>query len=63
MKNQILNSKINTVKKELKLYENNTCPTCTAPLNSDFHLDIKKEKEEKLDSLCLLNGINIKGRC
>jgi DNA repair exonuclease SbcCD ATPase subunit len=46
-----LNSKINTVKKELKLYENNTCPTCTAPLNSDFHLDIKKEKEEKLDSL------------
>tara|TARA_S200002703_G_C3800266_1_gene247273 strand:+ start:466 stop:2136 length:1671 start_codon:yes stop_codon:yes gene_type:complete len=46
-----LNTKINTVKKELKLYENNTCPTCTAPLNSDFHLDIKKEKEEKLDSL------------
>lgn len=46
-----LNNKINTVKKELKLYENNTCPTCTAPLNSDFHLDIKKEKEEKLDTL------------
>jgi len=46
-----LNNKINTVKKELKLYENNACPTCTAPLNSDFHLDIKKEKEEKLDSL------------
>ena len=46
-----LNSKINTVKKELKLYENNTCPTCTAPLDSSFHLDIKKEKEEKLESL------------
>jgi len=42
-----LNNKINTVKKELKLYENNACPTCTAPLNSDFHLDIKKEKEKK----------------
>ena len=50
-KKSTLNTKINTVKKELKLYENNTCPTCTAPLNSDFHLDIKKEKEEKLDSL------------
>lgn len=50
-KKSSLNSKINTVKKELKLYENNTCPTCTAPLTSDFHLDIKKEKEEKLDSL------------
>lgn len=46
-----VSSKIDTIKKELKLYENNTCPTCTAPLNSDFHLDIKKEKEEKLDSL------------
>lgn len=50
-KKSSLNSRINTVKKELKLYENNTCPTCTAPLTSDFHLDIKKEKEEKLDSL------------
>ena len=50
-KKSSLNSKINTVKKELKLYENNTCPTCTAPLTSDFHLDIKKEKEENLDSL------------
>ena len=50
-KKSSLNSRIDTVKKELKLYENNTCPTCTAPLTSDFHLDIKKEKEEKLDSL------------
>ena len=46
-----LKHKINTVKKDLKLFENSTCPTCTAPLTSDFHLDIKKEKEESLITL------------
>ena len=46
-----LNHQISNVKKDLKLFENSTCPTCTAPLTSDFHLDIKKEKEESLITL------------
>lgn len=41
-------TEINTIKKGLALYENNTCPTCHSPLDSDFHKDIKGEKEESL---------------
>tara|TARA_R100000655_G_scaffold73718_1_gene112236 strand:+ start:2 stop:1237 length:1236 start_codon:yes stop_codon:yes gene_type:complete len=48
---QTLKNKISNVKKDLELFENKTCPTCTAPLTSDFHLDIKKEKEDSLISL------------
>ena len=69
--------KISNIKKDLKLFENSTCPTCTAPLTSDFHLDIKKEKEESLisleehfkitekeyeDSVTKLDDLRIKGR-
>jgi DNA repair exonuclease SbcCD ATPase subunit len=46
-----LQHKILNIKSDLKLFENSTCPTCTAPLTSDFHLDIKKEKEESLITL------------
>ena len=46
-----LTNKISNIKQDLKLFENSTCPTCTAPLTSDFHLDIKKEKEESLITL------------
>jgi DNA repair exonuclease SbcCD ATPase subunit len=46
-----LSHQISNVKKDLKLFENSTCPTCTAPLTSDFHLDIKKEKEKSLITL------------
>jgi len=46
-----LQHKISNIKSDLKLFENSTCPTCTAPLTSDFHLDIKKEKEESLITL------------
>jgi len=46
MKHKILN-----IENDLKLFENSTCPTCTAPLTSDFHLGIKKEKESSLTSL------------
>ena len=46
-----LTNKISNIKQDLKLFENSTCPTCTAPLTSDFHLDIKKEKEESLLTL------------
>ena len=46
-----LQSEINSINKGLKLYENNNCPTCSAPLDSDFHKDIKKEKEDTLKVL------------
>ncbi len=42
---------IRNIQNDLKLFENSTCPTCTAPLTSDFHLDIKKEKEKSLIAL------------
>ena len=73
----VLKHKISNVKQELKLFENSTCPTCTAPLTSDFHLDIKKEKEESLvtleeefeiaknkyeDSVTKLQDLRVKGR-
>jgi len=72
-----IGNKITNIKNDLKLFENSTCPTCTAPLTSDFHLDIKKEKEESLtslneqyeliktaydDSVTKLNDLRIKGR-
>ena len=68
---------IRNIQKDLKLFENSTCPTCTAPLTSDFHLDIKKEKEESLltlnksyeiakteydESVNKLNDLRTKGR-
>ena len=46
-----LKSEIDSINKGLKLYENNNCPTCSAPLDSDFHKDIKNEKEESLKTL------------
>jgi len=72
-----LTNKISNIKQDLKLFENSTCPTCTAPLTSDFHLDIKKEKEESLltlnksyeiakteydESVNKLNDLRTKGR-
>tara|TARA_R100000541_G_scaffold10755_1_gene18790 strand:- start:73 stop:1743 length:1671 start_codon:yes stop_codon:yes gene_type:complete len=72
-----IGNKITNIKNDLKLFENSTCPTCTAPLTSDFHLDIKKEKEESLtslneqyelirisyeDSVTKLHDLRIKGR-
>lgn len=44
-------TQINQVKKGLELYNNNTCPMCNSPLNSDFHEHIKKEKHDALDVL------------
>jgi len=46
-----IKSEINTIKKGLELYNNNTCPTCQAPLDSEFHQHIKKEKEDSLITL------------
>tara|TARA_R110000803_G_scaffold15855_5_gene43657 strand:+ start:44 stop:1279 length:1236 start_codon:yes stop_codon:yes gene_type:complete len=72
-----MKNKISRVNQDLKLFQNSTCPTCTAPLTSDFHLDIKKEKESTLvglteqydsvktayaESVTKLNDLRTKGR-
>lgn len=43
-----LNTKIRNRKKALDLYKNNSCPTCKASLDSDFHKGIKKETEDEV---------------
>ena len=35
------------LQRKLKLYEKNACPTCEAPLSSEFHIDRKNEIEHK----------------
>lgn len=44
-------TQISEIKRGLKLYNNNTCPTCNSPLDSEFHQHIKSEKENKLKVL------------
>ena len=46
-----LEYELKELKKKLRLYESNSCPTCTAPLTSDFHEDRKKELELKISDL------------
>jgi DNA repair exonuclease SbcCD ATPase subunit len=46
-----ISNDIKHTKKWLKLYENKTCPTCSSPLDSEFHQDVKKSKQDHLDSL------------
>lgn len=43
-----LKHKIDTIKKGLTLYDKNCCPTCQGPLDSQFHQNIKNEKENLL---------------
>lgn len=40
-----------SLKKKLKLYESNACPTCESPLTTDFHLERKNDIQIKLDTL------------
>jgi len=49
--NTDLEYELKELKKKLSLYENNSCPTCTTPLSSDFHEDRKKELESELKDL------------
>jgi DNA repair exonuclease SbcCD ATPase subunit len=46
-----LEYELKELKKKLSLYESNSCPTCTAPLTSDFHEDRKKELEALISDL------------
>jgi DNA repair exonuclease SbcCD ATPase subunit len=45
-----LKHRIDTIKKDLTLYDQNCCPTCQGPLDSQFHQNIKNEKENLLVS-------------
>lgn len=44
-----LKYEIDTLKRRLALYENNTCPTCEAPLEGEFHEHKKDEYRTRLD--------------
>ena len=44
-------SEISTLKKGIDLYDNNQCPTCSAPLDTKFHKDLKKQKTGELSRL------------
>jgi len=41
-----LNYELQSLKKKLALYEKNSCPTCEAPLDTEFHNSKKQEFEE-----------------
>jgi len=53
-KNSEVGSELSRLKRDIKLYENNQCPTCTGPLNTKYHKDIKKNKESEVDRLTSL---------
>jgi len=46
-----LNYELQSLKKKLALYEKNACPTCEAPLNTDFHNSKKQEFEESVSAI------------
>lgn len=46
-----LEFELTALKKKLKLYESNACPTCESPLTTDFHQDRKKDIQQKIDTL------------
>ena len=46
-----LKYELESAKKKLALYENNTCPTCEAPMDSEFHTHRKNEFESIIASI------------
>lgn len=50
-KQSSLKSEILSIKKSLELYENKCCPLCHAPLDDDFHTNIKSNYEHDLEHL------------
>lgn len=46
-----VDSKVSELQRQLRLYSNSQCPTCSADLNSDFHLNIKTGLETELSSV------------
>lgn len=47
-KQSSLNSEILSINKSLDLYKNKCCPLCQAPLDDEFHINIKSDFEHKL---------------
>ena len=46
-----MQGELQSLKRKLKLYESNACPTCESPLTTDFHQDRKVEIQSKHDNL------------
>lgn len=46
-----LGAELKSVKSALTLYHNQKCPTCSSPLNTDFHHNIKAEHEVTQEGL------------
>lgn len=46
-----LKSEILSIKKSLELYNNKCCPLCQAPLDDDFHTNIKNNYEHDLEHI------------
>tara|TARA_Y100000389_G_scaffold117064_1_gene114263 strand:+ start:5354 stop:7021 length:1668 start_codon:yes stop_codon:yes gene_type:complete len=46
-----LTGELSRLKKDIKLYDNNQCPTCTGPLDTAYHKEIKKQKESEVTRL------------
>lgn len=46
-----LEFELQSLRKKLDLYENNSCPTCETPLTGDFHEERKQELSAKIESL------------
>lgn len=46
-----LKSEILSIKKSLELYNNKCCPLCQAPLDDDFHINIKNNYEHDLEHI------------
>jgi len=42
---------LESIKRKLALYEKNACPTCEAPLDSEFHQHKKEEYQSKADAI------------
>tara|TARA_R110000772_G_scaffold2410_1_gene8270 strand:+ start:3469 stop:5151 length:1683 start_codon:yes stop_codon:yes gene_type:complete len=49
-----INSEIRMIDKELKLFENDQCPTCQSDLTSGFHTGLKESYVDKKDKFIIL---------
>lgn len=48
-----IKTEIRHAKKWLDLYKNDQCPTCSSPLDTDFHNDKREKKNEELNKLAI----------
>lgn len=56
-KKQVLGNshhELKTIKEKIRLYQNDTCPTCGSPLTTDLHVHTKQTLEQQLEEKELL---------